>query len=110
MNLFDRICAVLAMILGVVLLALGIVGIFIGCKASFTLPPILGALPALVGWGIAKSVWVAWSVGRKPVEPLVIPIPRPSPDAARPWDWTGSSSDEGRSDQASDDHADNGRV
>ena len=110
MNLFDRICAVLAMILGVVLLVLGIVGLFIGCKASFTLPPILGVLPALVGWGIAKSVWVAWSVTRKPVEALGIPISRPSPDAARPWERTGSSNDEGRSDQASDDHADNGRV
>lgn len=110
MNLFDRICAALAMILGVVLLVLGIVGLFTGCKANFTLPPILGVLPALVGWGIAKSVWVAWSVGRKPAEPLVIPIPRLSPDADRPWDWTKSDNKEGRSDRASDDNADNGRL
>jgi len=31
-----------------------------GCKAHFTLPPILGALPALAGWGIVKPIIVAW--------------------------------------------------
>ena len=64
MNLFDRVCAVPAMILGAVFLILGILGLFTGCKAHFTLPPILGVLPAVVGWGIVKSVWVAWKVRR----------------------------------------------
>ena len=60
MNLFDKICAVLAIVLGGIFLLLGIPGIFLGCKANFTLPPILGVLPALIGWGIIKSIIVAW--------------------------------------------------
>ena len=59
-NIFDKICAVLAFGLGAVLLLLGVIGLFTGCKAHFTLPPILGALPALAGWGIVKPIIVAW--------------------------------------------------
>jgi hypothetical protein len=35
MNIFDRICACMALVLGVVLMALGILGIFKGCNAHF---------------------------------------------------------------------------
>jgi len=59
-NIFDKICAVLAFLLGGTLLVLGALGLFTGCKAHFTLPPILGVLPALVGWGIIKPIIVAW--------------------------------------------------
>jgi hypothetical protein len=61
---FDRFCAVIAFALGIVLLILGGFGLFVGCNANFTLPPILGAVPALVGWGIVKSVRVAWRIRR----------------------------------------------
>lgn len=57
---FDKFCAVLATILAVPLLILGIIGLFIGCSANFTLPPILGVIPALVGWGIVRGIVVAW--------------------------------------------------
>jgi hypothetical protein len=60
MNVFDKVCAVLAFPLGVVLLVLGIIGLFVGCNASFVLPPILGVVPAFVGWGIIRPVVVAW--------------------------------------------------
>ena len=60
MNLFDKICAALAFVLGIILLLLGVVGTFTGCRAHFALPPIVGAVPALVGWGIIKPVVVAW--------------------------------------------------
>jgi hypothetical protein len=60
MNLFDRICAVGAFGIGVVFLILGGLGLFMGCKAHFSLPPVFGALPALVGWGIVKPIVVAW--------------------------------------------------
>jgi len=66
LNLFDKICAVLAFALGIVLLVLGAVGAVFGCNAHFTLPPLLGALPVLFGWGILKSVVVAWKAGRPP--------------------------------------------
>lgn len=67
MNIFDKICAVLAFALGIVLLLLGALGLFTGCKANFTLPPILGVVPALVGWGILKPIWVAWKKPRGPL-------------------------------------------
>jgi hypothetical protein len=65
MNLFDKICAVLAFIIGAIFLPLGVVGLFMGCKANFTLPPVLGFLPALVGWGIVKPIIVAWKTPKK---------------------------------------------
>jgi hypothetical protein len=60
LNAFDRICAALAFVLAVVLIVLGAIGLFVGCQANFTLPPILGVLPLLPGWGILKCVIVAW--------------------------------------------------
>ncbi len=60
MNVFDKICAVIAFAVAIVFLVLGVLGIFMGCRFWFTLPPILGALPAFVGWGIVRSVWFAW--------------------------------------------------
>ena len=38
----------------------GGLGVFAGCKAHFTLPPILGVIPVFVGWGIIKPILVAW--------------------------------------------------
>ena len=66
LSVFDRICAGLAFLLGIVLVVLGLLGLFFGCRANFTLPPVLGGLPALVGWGILKSVRVAWRSGKRP--------------------------------------------
>ena len=60
LSAFDKFCAATAFMLGIALLILGIIGFFIGSGAHFTLPPILGCMPALVGWGIVKSVRVAW--------------------------------------------------
>ncbi len=60
MNIFDKICASMAFVLGVVLILLGVIGAFIGCKAHFTLPPILGVIPAIIGWGVVKPIILAW--------------------------------------------------
>ncbi len=65
MNLLDRICAVPAFALGLAFLLLGGIGLFAGCKANFSLPPVLGGLPALVGWGILRPIWIAWRVRRE---------------------------------------------
>ncbi len=62
MNAFDKFCAAVAFVLGILFLILGVPGIFLGCKASFTLPPVLGVLPALAGWGIIRAIWVAWRI------------------------------------------------
>ncbi len=66
MNTFDKICAALAFVLGLVLMMLGVFGVFTGCKFNFALPPIVGGLPILFGWGILKPVVVAWKSGHKP--------------------------------------------
>ncbi len=77
MNIFDKICACLAFALGVVFIVLGIPGLFTGCKANFSLPPILGVVPALVGWGIIKSIIVAWNrpKQRQTVVPTINQMP-----------------------------------
>ena len=66
MNTFDKICAVLGFALGIVLILLGVIGLFTGCNADFTLPPILGVIPAFVGWGIVKPIVVAWKAPKGP--------------------------------------------
>ncbi len=72
MNLFDKICRIPAFLLGILFLLLGIPGLFTGCRANFTLPPILGGIPALVGWGIIRAVWVAWKKSNRNVSTLSI--------------------------------------
>src|SRR5688572_28977923 len=64
MTIFDKICSLLAAFLGAVFILLGGFGLFMGCNFNFTLSPIFGVLPALVGWGILKSVIVAFRFGR----------------------------------------------
>jgi len=59
-NLFDKICGVLAIIIGALLLVIGIMGIFIGSAAHFTLPPLLGALPFFLGWSMCISTIKFW--------------------------------------------------
>ena len=61
MNTFDKLCAALAFALGLVFLVLGAFGLFMGCRVNFTLPPVLGAIPAFVGWGIVRAVYCAWT-------------------------------------------------
>jgi hypothetical protein len=60
LSVFDRVCAALAFPIGVLFILLGLVGLFTGASANFTLPPVLGFIPALVGWGIVKPAIVAW--------------------------------------------------
>jgi hypothetical protein len=62
MSGFDRFCAVLAEVLGAILLLMGVFGLFAGIQANFRLPPVLGLFPAFVGWGVIRSVMLAWNV------------------------------------------------
>jgi hypothetical protein len=72
MNAFDKLCAMAAFLLGIVFLILGVVGLFAGCRAQITLPPLLGVIPAFVGWGIVRAVYFAWN----PPPAVVIVEPR----------------------------------
>ena len=59
MNLLDKFCAIFSFLLGIVLLVLGAIGLFQGCNAHFSLPPVLGVVPAILGWGIVRSIMIA---------------------------------------------------
>ncbi len=64
MNALNTICMALAFALGIVLVLLGAAGLFAGSSAHFTLPPVLGGLPLLFGWGILVAVRRAWPRSR----------------------------------------------
>lgn len=70
MNGFDKFCAVLAFIVGVVFLVFGGLGLFVGCRMWLELPPVLGVVPAFAGWGIVKPIRLAWKQSPPP------PLPR----------------------------------
>ena len=77
MNIFDKICACLAFVVGIILLVLGLLGAFVGCNANFSLPPILGAIPALVGWGISKENIIKYEQKLKGGKYLIIATGNP---------------------------------
>ena len=81
MNAFDKLCAAVAFLLGIIFLVLGFIGLFTGCQANFRLPPLVGVLPAFVGWGIVRAVYVAWD---RPSSPVPRPFDEPDDPADRP--------------------------
>ena len=79
MNLFDKICAILACAVAVFMLLVGTVGLFIGCHGGFALPPILGVLPALAGWGILRATYFGWRFKGSPDVDVKGPPPLEQP-------------------------------
>jgi hypothetical protein len=61
MNGFDKLCACLSIPIGIVFMLLGIIGLFAGSGAHFTLPPILGCLPFFLGWSMSITLMKFWS-------------------------------------------------
>ena len=59
LNVFDRVCAIFALLLAPLLLVAGVIGLFAPVRAHITLPPVVGVVLAFAGWGILKSVIVA---------------------------------------------------
>ena len=68
MNMFDKLCALLAFPFGLLLLILGVIGLFAGSSANFSLPPVLGVIPAFVGWGIMRAIYFSWNSARTKFE------------------------------------------
>jgi hypothetical protein len=60
LNTFDKCCAVLAFLLGIIFVVFGVIGCFAGVNLNLSLPPVLGGLVFVVGWGIVKPIVVAW--------------------------------------------------
>ncbi len=59
---FDKFCATISFLFGIVFLLLGCFGAVFGCRAYIVLPPVLGVLPAIVGWGTIRAIIVAWKL------------------------------------------------
>ncbi len=66
MNGFDKLCACLVIPIGICLMILGVIGVFAGASAHFTLPPILGGLPFFLGWAMSVTLIKLWSQSGKP--------------------------------------------
>ncbi len=96
MSGFDRFCAVLAAGLGALLLLMGVFGLFAGIRANFSLPPVLGLFPAFVGWGVIRSVMLAWNVTRDSSD-NVAPPPTPPIDPSANFGGWENNSEEDRS-------------
>jgi len=62
---FDKVCAVFAIPIGIVFMVIGVVGLFIGSKAHFSLPPILGGLPFFLGWGMSIPLIRYWRISNR---------------------------------------------
>jgi hypothetical protein len=64
-NLFDKICACLAIPVGAVFMVLGVVGLFTGASARFTLPAIAGGLPFFLGWAMCVVLVKYWRASNR---------------------------------------------
>jgi hypothetical protein len=64
MSVFDKACAVLALLFGLILLGVGAFGMILGVRLWVDLPPVLGVLPALAGWGVYRTFRIAWRADR----------------------------------------------
>ncbi len=65
MTTFDKVCAALAIPIGVVFMIIGAIGLFTGANAHFTLPPILGGLPFFVGWAMSIPLIRYWKISSR---------------------------------------------
>lgn len=73
MNTFDKLCACLAIPIGAIFMVLGVMGLFTGAKAQFTLPPVLGCLPFFLGWAMCVTLVKCWVMSNR----LGAPADRP---------------------------------
>ena len=94
MNLFDKICAVPTIVLGVVFMALGAFGLIYGSNAHFSLPPILGGLPFFFGWAMCIGLIKYWRLSARLEEATRLAAPpdllqdfRTPPDIPPPPDY-----------------------
>ena len=65
MTVFDKICAALSIAIGAIFMLMGVIGLFVGSKAHFVLPPILGGLPFLLGWGMCVPLVKYWRMSNR---------------------------------------------
>ncbi|QQE09917.1 hypothetical protein JD969_10325 [Planctomycetota bacterium] len=61
-NVFDKLCIVIAIPLGAILMILGALGLILGCNAHFTLPPLLGVIPFFPGFAMCVCLIKYWKL------------------------------------------------
>jgi hypothetical protein len=64
LNTAEKVCAILVLLLGVVFVIQGVLGVFMEVRANYTLPPVIGALPFFLGYGMIRCVMIAFKVSR----------------------------------------------
>lgn len=64
MTRFDKVCAVLSIGVGGILMAVGAIGLFTGGEINLRLPPVLGGLPFLLGWSMCVLVIRYWRLSK----------------------------------------------
>jgi len=62
MRLIDKLFAFVSIPIGGLLLLLGIIGAFTGFEYRIALPPILGALPIILGWSMLFTLSRLWRI------------------------------------------------
>jgi hypothetical protein len=65
MNVFEKLCMIVTIPVGALLMGLGVLGLFAGCNAHFTLPPILGFAPFLLGFAMCVCLVRYWKLGNE---------------------------------------------
>jgi hypothetical protein len=78
MNAIEKLCAMLALLLGAALMVAGAFGTFFGIRMSFALPPLLGIVPLFFGWGIYRMFRISWQADRIARRAQTRPKPIPS--------------------------------
>jgi len=84
---FDKLSAALAALLGGVFIVFGIMGIILPVRFWVSLPPVVSTVWFFVGWGIVRSVYLAWNLkpNRKKTRKKISPeISSPPSFAAEP--------------------------
>jgi hypothetical protein len=65
MTRFDKVCAVLSIGGGGILMVVGVIGLFTGGSIRLSLPPVLGGLPFLLGWSMCVLIVRYWRLSKE---------------------------------------------
>jgi hypothetical protein len=58
----EKVCAIITIPLGVLLLIQGAIGVFFGASFHYSLPPVLGFIPAIIGGNMCISIVRYWKL------------------------------------------------
>jgi len=59
LNMFEVLCVILALLLGIVIAIQGLLGLIWGSSAHYSLSPVWGLVPFFFGWGIVRACCIS---------------------------------------------------